>query len=96
MFPEHRLLHEKLSTLNRIAVKETYLIIDAKVVWIGQTIVTHFIGFPRVYAHCVGHFIQPFEERVEQCEAGEGYHNRVPENFVDSSSAQVVLEVPVR
>jgi hypothetical protein len=43
MFPECRLLHEQLNAFNRIAVKETGVIIPAKVVWIGHTIVTHFV-----------------------------------------------------
>jgi len=61
MFPECRLLHEELKAFSRIAVKETCVIIVAKVVSIGQTILTHFAGFPRVDAHCVGHFVQPYE-----------------------------------
>jgi hypothetical protein len=61
MFSERRLLHEELNVFNRIAVKETCVIIVAMVVLIGQTIETHFAGFPRVDAHCVGHFVQPFE-----------------------------------
>jgi len=60
MFPERRLLPEELNAFNRIAVKGTCEIILAKVVWIGQTIVIHFAGFPRVDAHCLGHFFQPF------------------------------------
>jgi len=43
MFPECRLLHEELSAFNRIAVKETCLIIIVNAVWIGKTIVTNFI-----------------------------------------------------
>jgi hypothetical protein len=61
MFPESRLLHEDLNAFNSIAVKDTCVIIIAKVDWIGQTIVTHCAGFPRVNAHYVGHFFQPFE-----------------------------------
>jgi len=64
MFPERRLLHEQLNAFNRIAVKETCVIIVAKIVWISQTIVTYFAGFPRVDAHCVGYFVEPFEYSV--------------------------------
>jgi len=55
------MLHEELNALNRIAVKEMCGIIVVKVVWIGQMIVTHFAGFPRVDAHLVGHFVQSFD-----------------------------------
>jgi len=61
MFPERRLLHEEFNAFNRIAVKETSVIIVTKVVWIGQIVLTHFARFPKVGAHCVGHFVQPFE-----------------------------------
>jgi hypothetical protein len=61
MFPERRLLHEELNEFNMITVKETCVIIIAKVVCIGQMDVIHFAGFPRVDSHWVGHFIQPFE-----------------------------------
>jgi hypothetical protein len=96
MFPECRLLHEELNAFNRIAVKEMGVIIVAKVVWIGQTIVTHFVGFPRIDVHCVGNFIQPFEYSVGQSKVADGCHRRVPEKLVDSSSAEVVLDAPVR
>jgi len=61
MFPECRLLHEELIPFNRIAVKETCVIIVAKVVWIDQMIIAHFAGFPRVDVHRVEHFMRPFE-----------------------------------
>jgi len=61
MFPEHRLSHEELNALNRIALKETCVIIVTKVVWISQMIVTHIAELPRVDAHRVGHLVQPFE-----------------------------------
>jgi len=61
MFPEHRLLHAELNAYNLSAVKEMCAIIIAKDVWIGQTIVTHVAGFPRVDANRIRHFIQPFE-----------------------------------
>jgi hypothetical protein len=37
------------------------VIIVAKVVWIGETIVTHFAWYSRVNADRVEHFLQPFE-----------------------------------
>jgi len=60
MFSECRLLHEELNAFNRIAVKEMCVIMLAKVVWIGQMIVTHLAQFPTVDAHHIRHFIQPF------------------------------------
>ena len=47
MFPERRLLNEELNAFNWIAVEEMCVIIITKVVSIGQTIVTHFAGFPK-------------------------------------------------
>jgi len=96
MFPERRLLHEELNAFKRIAVKGTCVIIVAKVVWIGQTIVTHFARFPCVDAHCVGHFVQPFEYSVGQREVADSCHRRVHEKLIDSSSAHIVLDAPVR
>jgi hypothetical protein len=61
MFPERRLFLDELNAFYRIMVKETGEIIVTKVVWIGETIVTNFAGFPRDDAHCIGHFVQPFE-----------------------------------
>jgi len=61
MFPERRLLHGALNAFNRIAVKAIYVIIVAKVVWIGQMILTHLAGFPRVNAHRAGHLVQSSE-----------------------------------
>jgi len=61
MFPERRLLHKELNAFNRIVVKEMCIIIIVKVVWFGQTIVTHTARFPRVDAYRIEHFIQPFE-----------------------------------
>jgi hypothetical protein len=66
-----------------------------KVVWIGQKIATHFDRFPKVDAHRVGHFIQAFGSSVGQCEVTDSCHRRVPENLVNSSSAQVGLDAPV-
>jgi len=40
MFPECRLLHVEMNAFNRIEVGETYVIIVANVVWIGQMIET--------------------------------------------------------
>jgi hypothetical protein len=96
MFPERRLLHEALNAFNRIVVKERCVNIVVKVVWIGQTIVTNSAGFPRVDAHCVGHFVQPCEYSVGRSEVADGCHCRVPEKLIDSSSAQVALDAPVR
>jgi hypothetical protein len=45
MFPECRLLHEELNAFNRMAVNEMCVIIVTKVIWIGQTIVTHIARF---------------------------------------------------
>jgi hypothetical protein len=42
MFPECRLVHEELNAFRGFADKEMCVIIVAKVVWIGETIVTHF------------------------------------------------------
>jgi len=64
MFPENRLLHEELNAFNRTVVKKIYVIIVAIVIWIGQTIVSQFAGFPQVDAHCIGHFVSPFEQSV--------------------------------
>jgi len=61
MFPECGLSHQKLDAFNTIGVKEMCVIMVAKVVWIGQTIVTPIARFPRVNAHRVGHFVQPSE-----------------------------------
>jgi hypothetical protein len=96
MFPERRLLHEKVNKFNRIAVKELCVIIVMKVVWISHTIVTHYTAYPSVEAHHVGHFVQPSESRVRQSDIADGCHHRVPEKLVDSSSAQVVLDTLVR
>jgi hypothetical protein len=46
MFPECWLLHEELTAFNMIAGKEICVIIVTKIVWIGQTIVTHLPDFP--------------------------------------------------
>ena len=96
MFPECRLLDEELNAFNKIAVEEVCVIIVTKVVWIGQMIVTHFARFRRVDAHCVRHFVEGFEYSVGHSEVADGCHHRVPEKLVDSSSAQVVLDGPVR
>jgi len=61
MFPEYRLLHEELNAFNRIVVKQLYAIIVAKVVWISQTVVTQYAGYPTVDAHCIQHWIQHFQ-----------------------------------
>ena len=89
-------MHQQLNAFNRIAVKETCEIIVAKVVWISQTIVTHFAGFPRFDAHRVGHVIQPFEPGVARREVADSCHRGVPGKHADISSAQDVLNTPVR
>jgi len=61
MFPKPLLLHEELTAFTRIVVKEMCVILITKIVGIGQTIVTHFEGFPTVNAYRIEHFIQPFE-----------------------------------
>jgi len=61
MFPECRRLHEKLNSFNKSELQETGVIIVVKVVWISQKMVACIAGFPRVDAHRIGHFIQPFE-----------------------------------
>jgi len=61
MLPECRLLHEVLSAFNRIIVKEIFVIIVAKVVWIGQTIITDFAGFPIVDAYRIEYFDESLE-----------------------------------
>jgi len=96
MFPECRLSNKELNAFNRIAVQERCVINLAKVVWIGQMIVTHSAGYPRVDGHCGGHFVQPFEYSVGQSKVANGCHGRVPEMRIDGSSAQVGLDAPVR
>ena len=61
MFSECRRLHEVPNAFNRIAVKETCLIIIPRVVSIGQTSVTHFARSQREDSCRGGHFVQPFE-----------------------------------
>jgi len=96
MVPERRVLHEKLNSFNRIPVKGTCAIIVVKVFWIGSMIVTPFAQFSRVDAHHVEHFVQQFQQIVGRSEVAQGCHWRVPEKLFDSSSAQVVLDAPVR
>jgi hypothetical protein len=85
MFPE-----------DRISVKEKCVIIVVKVVCIGQMIVTYFAGFPRVDTHRVGHIFQLFAQSVTLNEDADGCHRRVLETPVDCSSAEVVIDAPVR
>jgi len=91
MFPERSLLHEELNACKRIVVKETCVIIVAKVVWFSQTIVTHFTGFPRVDARCVGHFVQPFEYSVGRSEVADGSHCRVSESSLIAALLKLCL-----
>jgi hypothetical protein len=95
MFPERRLLHNKHNALNRIAIKETFVIILVKVVWFGPMKVTHIDKFPRVETHCIEHFVPPFESCVGPSEVADNCHCRVPEMLIDNSTAQVVLDAPV-
>lgn len=95
MCPECRLLHEEVNAFNWIEVKETGVIMVTKLVWIGQTLVTHFARFPSVHARHVGHFIQPVEYRVRLSEVADSYYHQVPEILVNSSSADVVIGAPV-
>jgi hypothetical protein len=52
---------EALNALNRIAVKEICVIIVAKVVLIGQTILTQVAQFPCIVVQHVGQFVKSFE-----------------------------------
>jgi hypothetical protein len=95
MFPERRPFHEELNAFNRIAVKDMCVIIRAMVVWIGRMIVTHFAGFPRDNTHRVGNFISVSKSRVARSDVADGCNRRYPEQLVDTSSAEVVLEASV-
>ena len=95
MFSDSWLSHEELNVFKRIVIKQMCIMIIAKVVWIGRTIVTHCDGFPRVNVLCIRHFLQPFQYSVGQCEVADGCHHTVPERLVDRRSAQVVLDLPV-
>jgi len=95
MFLECSLLNGELNAFDRIVVKETCLIIVAKVVWIGKTILTHFARFWRDDPCHVEHLFQPFEWFVGWSEVADSCHRRVPEKVIDSSFAQVVLDSPV-
>jgi hypothetical protein len=96
MYREPRLLYEQHNALNRNEVKQMCVIIVAMVVWISETIVTDFARFPRVDAPRIGHFVQPFESGVGWSEAADGCHRSVPEKLIDDSSAQGVVDAPVR
>jgi len=96
MFPQCRLLREELNALKRIAVEEMCVIVVAKVLMIGYTIVTHFAWFPRVDAHGGDGCIQPFEWSVGRSEVADSCQYRVPEKLVDNSSSQVGLDAHVR
>jgi len=95
MFPERSPLHEELNEFIWIAVNAMCLIIVAKVVWIGQMIVTQFARFPIVDAHRIEHFVQPLKQSVGWSEVTGGCHCRVLEKLVYTSSAQVLLDAPV-
>jgi hypothetical protein len=95
MFLERSLVHMQLNGLNSIAVIETCVIIITKGVWIGQTIITNFVGFPTVDAHRVEDFDHPFEFRVEPIEVADDCHRRVLEMLVNCSCDQVVHDVAV-
>jgi len=61
MYPERSLLSEELNAFIRIAMKEPCVLIVAKDVLIGQTMVKQFAAFPSVDSHRVGQFVQPLE-----------------------------------
>ena len=77
MVSECGLLHDKINSFNQRAVKETYVIIVAKVVWIGKTILTHLARFPIVDTHWVRHFVLWFEEIVRGRKVADNCHHRV-------------------
>jgi hypothetical protein len=58
MLPEHWLLYVEFNIFNSIVGKKRCVIIVTKVVLISERIVTQLSGYPKVGAHCVGHFIQ--------------------------------------
>jgi len=96
MFPEHRLLLEELNAFSRNAEKVTCVSIVAKVVWIGQMIVTHFAGFPSLDTQCAGQCVQPVEYCVGRSEVADGCHHSIPEKLFDSPYVSGVLYAPVR
>jgi hypothetical protein len=77
-------------------VKETFVIIVAKIDWNDHTILTHSAGLPRVDANREGHFFRPFQYRVAQSEVADSCLLRVPEMLVDSHSSQLLLQMPLR
>jgi len=95
MFPECRLLHEKLNAFNRSAVGKTCVICGVKIVWIGQSIVTDSSRFPIVNAHYIEHLLQSSKSSVGWKEVTHCCHRRVPGKPVDDSSARVVLDALV-
>jgi len=96
MIPERRLWYVELYAYSRILVKVICVAIAKKVLLIGQTIVIHFAWFTRVNTYRIGHFVQPFEYSVWWREVADSCYHRVSEKLVDGSSAQVVLDTPVR
>ena len=61
MFPEYRLLNEKLTAFKRIVENKKCVIIITKVVSDSESMVRQFAECPLVDAHCVGHFVQSLE-----------------------------------
>jgi len=89
-------LHEELKAFHRIAVEETCVIIITKITWIGQMIVTHIAGIARVDANRVRYFVLPLQYSVGRSKVVDGCNSMVPATLLDSSSAQAVLDAPVR
>lgn len=95
IFRERRLLHEVLDVITRIAANATCEINILKVVWMRETIESLFALFPRVDAHHIEHFFQPFEYTVGDSEVADVCRCTVPGKLDDSSYTQHVLGTPV-
>jgi hypothetical protein len=91
---ECRLLHVTLSALNRIGANAACVINVTNVVWIGQMIITHDAGCPRLDAYRIGHFVHPFDWSWHRREVAVSDRLRIHAELVDSSLAEVVLEAP--
>jgi hypothetical protein len=76
-------------------VEEMCVTIIVKVVCIGQIVVIHIARFPRVNAHPVGHFIEPFKYIAGRSGLVGDSHRSDPQKFVECGSAQLVLDTPV-
>jgi len=71
------------------------VIIVAKVVWIGLTILIPHIEFSNIDDNAIGYSDQAFELSVRQSKVADCCHCHIPEMLIDSSSAQVELYAPV-